>query len=151
MIGEMANEDIYNLGIKALITNRAGQILLLQVNKQELIDENRAYWDIPGGRVKHGESIEQTLTQEIAEETKLQLKEFKYFDSILSKIRIPQHPGDTVGVGLILFIYRCAIVDENAPIALSREHSQYRWCTPAEASELLRVKYPASFTSKLSF
>jgi len=147
----MANEDIYNLGIKALITNQAGQILLLQVNKQELIDENRAYWDIPGGRVKQGDTVEQTLAEEVQEETGLQLKSHQYFDSILSNIRIPQHSGDTVGVGLILFIYRCAVTDENAPITLSREHSQYRWAEPSEAAELLKVKYPDSFTNKLSF
>lgn len=146
----MANEDVYNLGVKALITHQAGQILLLQVNKQELIDENRAYWDIPGGRVKQGENIEQTLAKEVEEETGLQLKSHEYFDSILSNIRIPQHPGDTIGVGLILFIYRCIVADENAPIALSREHSQYRWCEPNEAAELLRIKYPDSFTKKLS-
>ncbi|MBN2585470.1 NUDIX domain-containing protein [Patescibacteria group bacterium] len=145
----MANEDTYNLGIKALITNQAGQILLLQVNKQELIDENRAYWDIPGGRVKQGENIEQTLAKEVTEETGLRLKSYDYFDSILSNIRIPQHPGDKIGVGLILFIYRCAVMDEKAPITLSREHSQYHWCEPTEAAELLQVKYPDSFTQKI--
>jgi len=145
----MAKEDIYNLGIKALITNHAGQILLLQVNKQELIDEGRAYWDIPGGRVKQGESVEQTLAKEVAEETGLTLSGHEHFDSVLANIRIPQHPGDTVGVGLILFIYRCTVTDENAPITLSREHSQYQWYEPNEAAELLQVKYPGDFTQKI--
>lgn len=61
---------------------------------------------------------------------------------VLSNIRIPVHNSD---VGLILGIYDCQIRD-NIEIKISAEHTEYNWFTPAEASELLKVKYPKVFT-----
>lgn len=43
------SEDIFHLGIKALIRNNDGKILLLQVNPQKLRGKQTDYWDLPGG------------------------------------------------------------------------------------------------------
>jgi hypothetical protein len=49
------NEDFFHLGIKALIKNADGKILLLKVNTAKLKDfHGEPYWDIPGGRVQNG-------------------------------------------------------------------------------------------------
>lgn len=60
-----AKEDTFHLGVKALIRNPNKEILLLE-RKSKF---NKNYWDIPGGRLQKGESLLQTLKQEIAEET----------------------------------------------------------------------------------
>lgn len=63
-------EDTFHLGIKAVITNDSGKILLLKVNPDQLkgnVDE--PYWDLPGGRVQKGHSAEETLRHEVFEET----------------------------------------------------------------------------------
>lgn len=138
-------EDSYHLGIKALVTNKSGNILLLKVNPAELKGSNRNndYWDLPGGRVHKGVSVEETLRREVEEETSVRdMAIGKHLGMVLSNIRIPLKDGSDVG--LILGIYNCTLPD-NAVITLSPEHLTYDWCTPKEAAERLRVKYPADF------
>lgn len=135
-------EDSFHLGIKALIQDAQGNILLLQVNPANLRGEQQKYWDLPGGRVQKGDSILGTLTREIAEETSVQeVSNVKEIGMVLSNIRIPVG-NDTVG--LILGIYACTITDSSS-ITLSDEHIAYDWFTPKNAAKLLAVKYPEHF------
>jgi 8-oxo-dGTP diphosphatase len=140
-------EDTYHLGIKALIQNPQGQILLLKVNPAKLKgNQHGTYWDIPGGRVQRGSTVEQTLARELAEETGITtIKDSRPFAMILSKIRIPLEPHD---VGLILSAYLCE-VGEAADIKLSDEHIDYQWFSPGEAAAALQIKYPTEFTDKI--
>lgn len=140
-------EDKFHLGIKALIRNSAGQILLLKVNKEKLKGyTGEAYWDIPGGRIQKDQSIEETLKREVEEEIGVkEITNIMPFSMVLSKIRIPQ--GDD-SVGLILGAYTCEI-PENSDIKLSEEHVEAKWFTPLEAPKLLEIKYPVEFTEKI--
>src|SRR5665213_3156223 len=100
-------EDLFHLGIKALIQNSEGKILLLQVNLAKLKGTKKAYWDIPGGRIQKGESVELTLQRELAEETGIsKIRKVSPFSMVLSNIRIPVGKSD---VGLILATYLCEI------------------------------------------
>ena len=147
----MANEENYHLGAKALIRNKNGEILLLKVNPayiKEYINEcdTEPYWDTPGGRVKKGATIEETLRSEVEEETGItSIKSFKPLSMVLSKLRIPVG-GENVG--LILATYTCE-VGALQEIRLSREHIQYQWTAPKEAAKLLKTKYPPEFTNKI--
>lgn len=140
-------EDRFHLGIKALIRNSSGQILLLKVNKENLKGfQGEPYWDIPGGRIQKDSTVEETLIREVEEEIGVkEVSNIKPFSMVLSKIRIPQ--GDD-SVGLILGAYTCEI-PENCEIKLSEEHVEVNWFTPLEASKLLKVKYPIEFTEKI--
>ena len=140
-------EDCYHLGIKALIQNGDGKILLLKVNPSKLHGEQREYWDIPGGRVQRGDSVEDTLRREILEETGLaSIKVVKQLAMVLSKLRIPQETSD---VGIILAIYLCEMVSDTT-IKLSDEHIALGWFTAKEAADLLQVKYPKEFTEQVA-
>ncbi|SRR5258708_22192388 len=144
----MIKEDSFHLGIKAIIRNSKGQILLLKTNIAKLKGYNgEAYWDIPGGRIHKGSTVEETLKREVQEETEISsIKSFKPFSMILSNMRIPLESGD---VGLILSSYLCEVEDiEN--IKLSDEHIEYNWFTPSEAAKLLEFKYPKEFVEKLA-
>lgn len=140
-------EDIFHLGIKALIRNSAGQILLLKVNKVKLKGyQGEAYWDIPGGRIQKDSTVDETLKREVEEEIGVkEISNIKPFSMVLSKIRIPQNNGSA---GLILGAYTCQI-PENIEIKISDEHTEYKWFSPTEASKLLEVKYPIEFTQKI--
>jgi 8-oxo-dGTP pyrophosphatase MutT (NUDIX family) len=102
------------------------------------------YWDLPGGRVQRGDTVEETLRREIEEETGSgEIIDVRPVGMVLSNIRIPlQEGGD---VGLILSVYRCRI-DNSQPILLGHEHTEAKWFSPTEAAELLKVKYPPEFT-----
>ncbi len=102
-------EDEFHLGIKAIIRNEEGKILLLKVNLKTLKGyQGEPYWDIPGGRIHKDSTIEETLRREVQEETGITtIESFTPFTMVLSKnIRIPV--GDKT-VGLILSSYICNV------------------------------------------
>lgn len=141
------NEDTFHLGIKALIRNDEGKILLLKVNPAKLRGSDQEYWDIPGGRIQRGDTVEQTLRREIAEEIGVtDIDGIRPLAMVLSNIRIPLDPVD---VGLILSIYTCSI-SPDAHVTLSDEHVDLGWFAPEEAAKLLQIKYPLEFTSKIA-
>ncbi|HEU0050996.1 MAG TPA: NUDIX hydrolase [Patescibacteria group bacterium] len=138
--------DLFHLGIKALIQNAEGKILLLRVNPAELKKfSGEPYWDIPGGRIHQGESIEGALKREVFEETGLTVTSLESFIMVLSPIRIPVEKGT---VGLVLSIYLCSVAHSDS-VVISPEHTEARWFNPIEAARLLEIKYPKEFTEKL--
>ena len=135
-------EDSYHLGIKGLIRNSSGEILLLKVNPNKLKPGNNDYWDLPGGRVQKDSTVAQTLEREVQEETGISgIFNVKEVGMVLSKIRIPIDDGS---VGLILGIYSCEIPD-GSKITISDEHLDSQWFSPKKAGELLAIKYPEHF------
>ena len=52
-------EQLFQVGVKALIEDEMGRVLLLK---------NRDFWDMPGGRMDQGEDVRQTLERELTEE-----------------------------------------------------------------------------------
>lgn len=143
----MHNEDCFHLGIKGLIQDKVGNILLLKVNIKELKKySGDSYWDIPGGRLQIGDNIESAIRREIKEETGItKINSLTFFSAVLSNIRIPVENST---VGLILFTYLC-FVEKSTSITISNEHTEYGWYTPKDAAKLLEVKYPPEFTEKL--
>ena len=144
------NEDLFHLGIKAIIRNPKGEILLLKINpKKNKITKDwngQPYWDIPGGRIHRGDTVEDTLKREVAEETGIKnIKKITPFEMVLANIRVPAG-NDTVG--LILSSYLCEVENEQK-IKISEEHIQAKWFDPVEASKLLEFKYPKEFVDKL--
>lgn len=137
------SEDIYHLGIKALIRNTEGKVLLLQVNPAKLNGDRRDYWDLPGGRVQKGHTVLDTLAREVAEETGITgINNPQQVGMVLSNIRIPAGNGSSFG--LILAIFQCEVAN-TAKVQLSDEHVAYSWFAPQEAAKLLEVKYPDAF------
>jgi 8-oxo-dGTP diphosphatase len=143
MTQDDTSEDIFHLGIKALIRNDQGKILLLQVNPAKLKADRGKYWDLPGGRVQEEQSISDTLKREVAEEIGVtDVRIVKEVGMVLSNIRIPLSEHKTVG--LILAVYECLLPSSTA-IVLSDEHIAYEWFTTRAAAEVLAVKYPKHF------
>ena len=139
-------EDCFHLGIKALIRSSKDKILLLKVNTARFNNPCDEHWDIPGGRIKKDDTIEQTLRREIEEETGItDISNIKHIQTVLSNMRIPAKPTD---VGLMLAIYSCDIADQ-ALITLSDEHTDSKWFDIQEAAKLLEFKYPKEFTQSL--
>ncbi len=142
------NEDCFHLGVKALLKNKVGEYLLLKVNTKILRDhKDGPYWDIPGGRIRKGDTVEGTLRRELEEETGItSVGAFRPLAMVISPLRIPLKDGGDVG--LILSVYRCDL-GEDQPIRISDEHTEYAWFAPQEAARLLQFKYPKEFTDKI--
>lgn len=55
------DDYLYRISLKALIYDDRGRILVVK-------ESGRKYWDLPGGGIDHGESIEDGLLRELREE-----------------------------------------------------------------------------------
>ena len=60
-VGVTRHDYLYRISLKALIYKDAGQILVVK-------EINRTYWDLPGGGMDFGETIESSLKRELYEE-----------------------------------------------------------------------------------
>ncbi len=99
-----------DFGVKALIV-RDGKFLVMHNNgvKDDL-------WELPGGRMKFGETAEHTLERELMEETGLKGKAIRLLDT-WDLIR------DNYQITGI--IYLCSL--EEGEVTLSDEHDAYKW------------------------
>lgn len=142
--------DVFHLGVKALVSNESGKILLLRTsitNHKKTSNWNgQTYWNLPGGRMARGESITDSLLRELKEETGMdEVLIGEQFYSVVSNFRIPVNDSD---VGLLLMIYKCT-TKGTAVITLSPEHDDYRWVPVNEVKELLSYKYPRECLDKI--
>jgi 8-oxo-dGTP diphosphatase len=138
---DISDEDVFYLGIKTMVISEEGKILLMLRPPSKAGE--RALWDIPGGRKKRGEAIEESLKRELYEETGLRIagRDVQFVGPVLGSTRISMGETDA---GLVLFVYRCQW-DGVPEVRLSPEHSDFWWATPEEAEEALRSRIPPSF------
>lgn len=130
----MKTEQIYHLGVKAIIQNTNGEVLILK-RKGKGADG----WDLPGGRVQQDENIRDTLIREVKEETGL-----VYLDNIcpygifLTPIRIEL--GESQFARLLLYCHTCSIMDGQS-VKLSSEHDSFLWTSWEKAKTLLSLDF----------
>ncbi len=134
----MKNEQLYHIGVKAIIYNPNNHILILKRS-------GRDYWDLPGGRIQEGERVQDTLYREIREETGLMaLDDIISHGLYLTSIKFPVNDQT---IGLIFYYHTCRITKE-APIILSPEHSEFRWTRVEEARSLLSDDFTNFYDQK---
>ncbi|HEX4838968.1 MAG TPA: NUDIX domain-containing protein [Rhabdochlamydiaceae bacterium] len=139
-------EDTFHLGVKALIQNHDNQLLVLRKKPKRPQDANRVMWDLPGGRIHRGESLEMALEREVFEETGLKnLSNKSFLTMALTPSRIPLVPHD---VGLILAVYLCPLKGD-LDVQLSEEHLEFCWVLPEKAAELLKPDFPSELIEKV--
>lgn len=143
----MANEQMFHVGVKALIRNQLGEVLVLKADVATFKTNSQAYWDIPGGRIQQGGNLLNTLSREIEEEIgKQHYVQPRMLTTIVSNHVIPV--GQTKTVGLLLVVYEVDLAPD-AEIVLSPEHTAYEWVQVSEAKKRLAHKYPVEFISAL--
>lgn len=143
----MDDEKLFHVGVKALIVNEAGQVLLMEEDGSMHVPPQENYWDLPGGRVKQGEVVLETLKREVEEETGItKFSEPEFYTAVVSNHSIPLKSGITVG--LVLMVYKVKI-DNNSEITLSHEHAGFEWTDLKLTKERLQHKYPNEFTDVL--
>lgn len=91
---------------KAIIFNNSGKVLILKTR-------SKGEWDLPGGNLKDGETIEECLFREVMEETRLTVK--KSFLLGASKFE-----------GKLRHLFTAITKGKIRP-TLSKEHVEYKW------------------------
>jgi len=129
----MIKEELFYLGVKALICNGRGEVLVLRATRRN----GEAYYDLPGGRVNRNEDTSSALAREVKEETGITaLKIGKHLGMALTSIRIPISDGEEGS--LILSVYQCTagyLTD-----LATEEGVELEWCPAVQLLE--RIQYP---------
>ncbi|MDX8037360.1 NUDIX domain-containing protein [Lentzea sp. BCCO 10_0856] len=96
----------YPVSIKGVVV-RGGKVLLLKNERDE--------WELPGGRIEPGESPQECVVREIAEETGWQVTPGPILDSWMYAIAGKWH--------VFIVTYGCHLVGDSEPV-LSHEHKE---------------------------
>lgn len=126
-------EQLFQIGIKAIIRNDENQILLLK---------NKDYWDIPGGRIDQGEDIEAALLRELNEEIGVNHIAQKQLWDVVKSVK--QLPYGNMMTSLMLIVYRVQLPADQIPHSCE-PGTTLHWVSPEEAANRLKNKYPDSF------
>ena len=123
----MIVEKKFGVAVKALIINPQNQFLIIK--KSNLEDINPNTWDIPGGRINHGENLYSALWREIKEEIGIDVDIIRP-SNVWSLIKRDLH--------LVGITFLCEAYEQE--IHLSSEHEKYKWLS----AETIRSKdFPA--------
>lgn len=140
------DEAKFHAGIKAMILNDKNEILLLKSGPEETKYTNMEYWDFPGGRIKEGHDIEETLRREVEEELGVSGKDVEISGIVGATIsNFKKSHGEEVR--LMLLVYKCKLRGKHE-FRLSDEHSEWKWMKTEDVRKVLGIKYPESFLEK---
>lgn len=107
--------------VGGLLVDENGLLLLVRRAR----DPGKGKWELPGGFVDQGESIEQALIREIAEETQLQLSHIEYLTS---------HPNDYCYHGVVTPVadsfYVCHVAPGQSMKLDAEEIEHFEWTRP---------------------
>ncbi|HEY7144033.1 MAG TPA: NUDIX domain-containing protein [Streptosporangiaceae bacterium] len=113
--------------VGALIKDRAGRLLLVRRGRPPAA----GLWSLPGGRVEPGESDQQAVVREIAEETGLRVR----CGALLGSVTLPWLAGRTAAVR----DYRATVTGDGPAayqLAAGDDAADARWVDRAELAAL---------------
>ena len=129
----MGNQKFY-IGVKALISDDEGRILLLRKVPSKSAS-GKPSWDLPGGRIASG-NIKQTLLREAKEELGQPITVGKIAFAAIPDFRLNDGKD-----GLMFLVYNCS-VRPKARFRLSKEHDRYEWVAVKDARKRLTFMLP---------
>lgn len=127
-------KKIQKVSAKAII-ERDGKILLVK--------DPKGIWELPGGRIEHGEEPQQSLVRELNEElgwTKVAIKKIIDVGSFTSKVENRNNH-------FIVLVYSCT---SDKKIKQNDEYTEYKWVPIQEIKKLnIRDGYKKSIKKYL--
>lgn len=122
----MANNITLQVGVKALLKNKAGKYLLLHRSLKKYPEVSHNRWDIVGGRIEPGTDLLNNLQREIKEETGQGLLGQPKLVGAQDILRVE-------GKHIVRLTY-LGQIDGEITIDTD-EHDDYRWFTLAEIKQ----------------
>ncbi len=109
---------LFRNSLKALVLNDKGQVLLVR-------ESGRDIWDIPGGGIDHGESIEDVIRRELKEEVNFE-GEFKH------KVVLVESPVFVESIKIWQMRIIFAIWPENTVFSPGQDGDEIKFVNPSE-------------------
>lgn len=116
-------EKPFALAVKALVAD--GPDRLLAIRRSMDSKQFKHAWDLPGGKVDPGEAFDVALVREVLEETGLTVA----IDGVAGAMQY-----DSPSARLAVLVLCARLV--HGQVALSSEHDDYTWVSPAELAAL---------------
>ena len=110
---------------KAFIKNQEGKILILRESAKYKDSTNTGKYDVPGGRLKPGENLIETLKREIKEETGLEINVGRPF-----AVNEWKPLKNNEQWHIVAMFFECTLKDKEFQIKLSEDHDHYNWISP---------------------
>jgi 8-oxo-dGTP diphosphatase len=121
----------FMVAVGAIIENDSGQIAILRRSKN--LDWNPNEWEIPYGRLAQFEDPMAGLMREVKEEIGLDL----VVEKPIRVWHLYRGEEETAHNELVGITFACHAKTTN--ISISDEHEEFRWVTPQEAIDLMKV------------
>jgi 8-oxo-dGTP diphosphatase len=132
-----------NSKIKLFVATKAfieyqGKVLIVKESPLDTINTHVGEYDVIGGRLTPGESLEDSLKREILEETGLKPDIGNFFFANESRPVVHGEPYQVIRI-----FYRCQA--SNDQIVLSNEHDEFLWIDPRDYQKYSIIKnlFPA--------
>ncbi|MCI4319177.1 MAG: NUDIX domain-containing protein [Thermoplasmata archaeon] len=113
------------LGVKAVII-REDRALILRRSRRS--PTYAGFWDLPGGYVEHGETLEEAVVREVLEETSLAARVGRVVD-VYEAVGKRGRGKSILGVGVT---YVCSSQNRRMPRLRPQEHSAFAWVPRAD-------------------
>jgi 8-oxo-dGTP diphosphatase len=122
------------LSVRAVVRNDAGDCLVIRRSASSRHDPG--LWEIPGGKSEPGETIEESILREVAEETGLQVELTRVVGSAESEIEDKR---------IAYLILEAWVI--GGSFQLSGEHDAYRWLSRPRFAEADFAPYYRDFAA----
>lgn len=118
LMQKMENDDDVNLSTKMVVFDFSNRVLILK-------DAYSDYWDLPGGHIRDGESVDEGVQREVDEEVGLWIT---HSEQIFVKELMLDTPR-------VVVFYAAKLREAEPKIDLSEEHLDYEWIEESQIEE----------------
>jgi len=112
----------------------------LVTKRSSLNDFMPGYWDLPGGTIDFGESLETALIREISEETWLKVKPIKIISAFTKAF-------PAYGRQVTQLTFLCQYVSGQV-VLNPEEHSEYKWVLKKDIAKLKLIPFVKDLIKK---
>lgn len=116
------------VAVKAVIFNDKGEVLVIRESPKYLDSTQTGRFDVPGGRITPGESLDIALKREVMEETGLTVDVGSVFHVAEWRPVVKGEEWQIIGL-----FFKCKAL--SSQVVLSNDHDAYKWINPKIASD----------------